>query len=75
MTDTNKEDEVALERVPYVHYLLCFWKDTTDVRVLIDSSSEVNAMTPAYASKLGLRARHTDIEAQKIDSSTRNSSG
>ena len=27
-------------------------------------------MTPAYASKLGLRVRHTDVRAQKIDSST-----
>ena len=27
-------------------------------------------MTPAYASKLGLRVRHTDVGAQKIDGST-----
>ena len=27
-------------------------------------------MTPAYASRLGLRARHTNVGAQKIDGST-----
>ena len=69
VTETSKEDEVALERVPYVHYPLRFWKDTADVKTLIDSSSEINAMTPAYASKLGLQARHTDVGAQKIDGS------
>ena len=70
MTETSKEDELALERVPYVHYPLRFWKDTADVKALIDSGSEVNAITPAYASQLGLRARHTNVGAQKIDGST-----
>ena len=70
MTKTNKEDEVTLERVPCVHYLLHFRKDTVDMRALIDSGSEVNAMTPAYALKLGLRACHTNGRAQKIDGST-----
>ena len=69
-TKTNKEDEVTLERVPYVHYSLHFRKNIVDVRALIDSGSEVNAMTLAYASKLGLRVRHTDVGAQKIDGST-----
>ena len=70
MTETRKEDDVTLERVPCIHYLLHFWKDTADVRALIDSGSEVNAMTPAYTSKLGLRVRYTDVGAQKIDGST-----
>ena len=70
MTETSKEDDVTLERVPCVHYPLRFRKDTADVRALIDSGSEVNAMTPAYASKLGLRVRHTNVGAQKIDGST-----
>ena len=70
MTETSKEDDVTLERVPCVYYPLRFRKDTADVRALIDSGSEINAMTPAYASKLGLRVRHTDVGAQKIDSST-----
>ena len=68
--ETSKEDEVALERVPCVYYPLRFRKDTADVKALIDLGNEVNAMTPAYASKLGFRARHTDVGAQKIDGST-----
>ena len=39
------------------------------MQALIDSGSEVNAMTPAYASKLGLTIRKTDVGAQKIDGS------
>ena len=35
----------------------------------MDSGSKVNAMTPAYASKLGLRVYHTNVGAQKIDGS------
>ena len=70
MTETSKEDDVTLERVPYIYYLLRFWKDTADIRVLIDFGSEVNVLTPAYISKLGLRVRHTDVEVQKIDGST-----
>ena len=70
MTEASKKDDVTLERVPYVHYLLRFWKNTVDVRALIDSGSEVNAMIPAYASKLSLRVRYTDVGAQKIDGST-----
>ena len=41
-----------------------------EVRALIDLQSEVNAMAPAYAKKLDLRVRKTDVEAQKIDGST-----
>ena len=40
-----------------------------DVRALIDSGSEINIMHPAYATKLGLRARKIDVGAQKIDGS------
>ena len=37
---------------------------------LIDSESEINAMTPTYVSKLGLKVRPTNVGAQKVDSST-----
>ena len=70
MTETSKEDDVTLEWVPCVHYPLRFRKDTADIRALIDSGSEVNAMTPAYTSRLGLRVYRTNIGAQKIDVST-----
>ena len=68
VTETSKEDDVALQRVLYIHYPIWFKKK--EVQVLIDSGSEVNAMLPAYASKLGFNFHHTDVEAQKIDDST-----
>ena len=36
---------------------------------LIDSGSKVNAMNPAYAKKVGILVRKTDVGAQKIDGS------
>ena len=39
------------------------------MRALIDSGSKVNAMHPAYNTKLGLRTRKIDVGAQKIDGS------
>ena len=68
MTETNKE--VTLEQVPCIHYLLHFWKNTVGVRALVDLGSEVNAMTPTYIAKLGLKVRKTNIGAQKIEGST-----
>lgn len=35
---------------------------------LINSGSEVNAITPTYIAKLGLKIQKTDIKTQKIDS-------
>ena len=39
------------------------------VRALIDSGSKVNAMTPAFAARLGLITRATNAGVQKIDGS------
>ena len=60
----------ALDRIPCIHYLVQFKKDTAEVRAQIDSGSEVNAMAPAYAKKLELRVRKTDVGTQMIDRST-----
>ena len=68
VTETSKEDDVALQRVPYVQYLIRFKKK--EVQALINLGSEVNAMTSTYVSKLGLWVYYTDIRAQKIDGST-----
>ena len=70
VTEARNEEHVSLERVAYIHYLLRFHKDTTGVRALIDSSSEMSAMSPAYTLKLSLKVHHIDIGAQKIDGST-----
>ena len=60
----------ALDYVACIYYPVQFKKDTAEVRALIDSGSEVNAIAPAYGKKLGLWVRKTDIGAQKIDGST-----
>ena len=69
MTKASKED-VVLDHVPCIYYPVCFRKDQDKVLALIDSGSEVNAMTFAYASKLGLTVRLTNVGAQKVDGST-----
>ncbi len=55
----------ALQRVLCIRYPVSF--QNNKVHTLIDSGSEVNAMTSTYATKLGLTARKTCIGAQKID--------
>lgn len=40
------------------------------MRVLIDSGSEVNSMTPAYTIKLGFKSQYIDVRAKKIDGPT-----
>ena len=73
VTGASKEaPEVVLDRVPCIHYPVQFRKDKegTTIRALIDSGSEVNAMTPAYAKRLGLWTQKTDIGVQKIDGSS-----
>ena len=72
MTDTSRE--AILKRVPCIWYPVRFCQKNDkdkdkDVRALIDSGSKINAMHPAYTTKLGLRTRKIDIGAQKIDRS------
>ncbi len=55
--------------MPYIRYLVQFQGDQPEVMALIDSGSEVNAMTPAFAVKLGLGPRPTNVGAQNIDGS------
>ena len=69
MTEASKEaQEVILDWVPYIYYSMQFRKDKgVTIQALIDSSSKVNAMTPAYAKQLGFQVRKTDVGAQKIE--------
>ena len=58
----------VLDKIPCICYPVQFHKDKgKDVLTLLDSKSEVNAMTPAYAVHLGLKVKVIDIGAQKID--------
>ena len=65
MTGTRKK---VLERVLYIHYLIQFKKDRTQVQALVDLGSEVNTIHPSFAKQLDLSIRSTDVGAQKIDS-------
>ena len=68
---TDGGEKVVLKRVPYIHYPVQFQEDQRQggqkqVRALLNSGSKVNAMSPSYAKKLGLKSRKTNIRAQKI---------
>ena len=52
---------MTLKQVPYIYYPLRFQKNTIDIKALIDSGSKVNAIIPAYALKLGLQVRNTNV--------------
>ena len=69
VTKASMED-TSLARVPCIHYLVRFRKDSSQIQALLDSRSKVNAINPAYASRLDLRVHHINIRAQKIDGST-----
>lgn len=58
-----------LAHVLCIYYPVCSRKDQAEVRVLINSGNEVNAIIPAYTSKLGLKDQVTDVETQ-INGST-----
>ena len=68
---TGASKEVTLKQVPCIRYPVRFRKDRKrqDLLALIVSGSEVNAMNPAYAKKLGILVRKIDVGAQKIDGS------
>ena len=71
MAGASMEDNpLALDRVPCIRYPIWFKKSKVQVQALINSGSEVNAITPEYASKLGLKVRPTNVGAQKIDGFT-----
>ena len=58
----------VLVKVSCIHYPVQFRKHKgKDVLALLDSESEVNAMTLAYAAHLGLKVRMTNVGVQKID--------
>lgn len=60
---------LLLKRVLYIQYSMQFKKYQVKIQALLDSNSEVNAITPAYMARLDLKVQLIDIEAQKIDNS------
>ncbi len=65
MTDKKTEEELVW--VPCIWYPVTF-KDQTEA--LLDSGSEVNAMSSAFAQQLVLKIGKTNVGAQKIDGTT-----
>ena len=58
----------VLDKVACIYYSVQFRKDKgNDVLALLDSGSEVNAITRAYAAHLGLKVRVINVGVQKID--------
>ena len=64
-----EDNPLALDWVPCICYPIRFKKNEVQVQALLNSDSEVNAITLEYASKLGLKVCPTDVRAQKIDGS------
>ena len=62
-----------LTRVPYIRYPINFGNKS--VSALLDPSSEVNTVYPAFTKELGLFIRPTDVGAQKIDGTTQETYG
>ncbi len=57
----------ALQHVPCIRYPVQFQAPL--IEALIDSGSKVNAITTAFAAKLGFSTLPTGVGAQKIDGS------
>ena len=59
----------TLQRVPCIRYPVQFQENSEEVKAFLDSGSDINAMTPAYAAKFGLATRNNNVGTQKIDRS------
>ena len=71
MIDGGKK---VVVRVSYIYYPIRFQENQgqegqKQIRALLNSSNKVNAISPAYIKKLGLKTQKTNIRAQKIDCS------
>lgn len=52
----SRKSKMVPKKILYIYYLLYFGKDKKNkVRTLINSGKKVNAITPVYALKLGLK--------------------
>ena len=63
----NSDKEIMLNKIPCIHYSV--WFQEEQVEVLLNSGSNVNAMNPDFAWKLGFYIWKTNVRAQKINDS------
>ena len=66
ITDTSRKEIV---RVPCIYYPVWFQNGQKQVKALLNNNSKVNAISPAYVERLGLKTRKTNVRDQKIDGS------
>ena len=59
-----------LAQVLCIRYPIIFQKDSVPISAFFDSGSKVNAIHPTFVRELGLLIRPTNVEVQKIDSTT-----
>ena len=69
MPVTDGGEEVVFKKIPCIHYPVWFQEGKEQVKTLLDSGNEVNAINPALTRKLGLYSRKTNVGAQKINGS------
>ena len=66
MTDTSSKEVV---KVPCIYYPVWFQEGQKQVKPLRNSGSKLNVMSLACIERLSLKARKTNVGAQKIDGS------
>lgn len=59
---------MILQKIPCIRYPIQFQEGWLKVIALIESASEVNAMTPNNAIKLGFTTQKTSVRSQRINS-------
>lgn len=66
ITREEKEDKTLI-RVLYINYPVWFQKDINNFKVILNLSSEVKVITPAYASKWDFCICLSNIDAKITD--------
>lgn len=54
---------LLLKQIPYIYYLLYFWKIIINIKAFINFVSKIKAITPAYAARLGFKFWPTNANA------------
>ena len=74
-SEESKGEYPNLAQIPYIWYPIIFRKKPMSMSAFLNLGSEVNAIHPTFARKLGLPIRPTDVGAQKIDGTMLNTFG
>lgn len=60
---SKKNNDIILDKVLYIYYSHHFEIDINKIYILLDFDSGINAITLAYAFKLGFKIYCTNVEA------------